>query len=137
MTSAEQLLFQGEVDGLILSCFENERPLQGLAGKIDWQLRGQLSQFLRAGAISGKVGECCYVPVQWHDRILHLFLAGGGPMNSPDERPALPTESWERLKKNLSSLKLGPLAASKADLGGIEPAALKKRLSGMEVKLAP
>jgi hypothetical protein len=133
----EALLFAGEVEGLILSCFENERPLQGLAGRLDWRLRGMLSHFLKAGSITGKPGECCYVPVRWHEQTFHLFLAGGGHLEEGNERPALPAESWDRLKKNLSTLKISKLAASSSDLGGIEAAVLKKKLSGMEVRLTP
>ncbi len=130
----ETLLFSGEVQGLILSCFENERPLQGLAGRMDWRLRGMLSQFLRAGSITGKAGECCYVPVQWHDRTFHLFLAGGGHLEEGAARPELPAASLDKLRGNLASLKVGPLAASKADLGGMDAGTLKKKLAGVEVQ---
>lgn len=131
----ETLLFNGEVEGLILSCFENERPLQGLAGRLDWRLRGMLSQFIRAGSITGKAGECCYVPVQWHDRTFHLFLAGGGHLEEGAPRPELPAASWEKLRTNLTQLKMGRLAASQTDLGLADAAAAKKKLSGLEVQI--
>ena len=132
---AETLLFTGQVQGLILSCFENERPLQGLAGKLDWRLRGMLSDFLRAGSITGKAGECCYVPVRWHERTLHLFLAGGGYLTEGMKRPELPPASWEKLKTNLKSLRVGSMAVSIADLGGIDAATVKARLTGLEVQV--
>jgi hypothetical protein len=96
-----------------------------------------LSHFLRVGSITGQRGECCYVPVRWHNQTFHLFIAGGGQIEEGDERPELPSETWERLKKNLVSLKVGPLAASSSDLGGVEAGALKKKLPGVEVTLTP
>jgi hypothetical protein len=72
---AHELLFQGEVQGLILSIYENERPMRGLAGVVDWKLCGEISSLLRLGGLSGKLGTCTYIPVQWNDRVLQEVIS--------------------------------------------------------------
>ncbi len=44
-------------DLLVLSLFEDERPLRGLNGLVDWRANGRLSQMLTSGEITGKNGE--------------------------------------------------------------------------------
>ena len=41
------------VDLGVLPIFEDERPLQGLAGLVDWRMGGSLSALLRAGFCTG------------------------------------------------------------------------------------
>lgn len=41
----------------VLPYFEDERPLQGLAGLVDWRSGGRLSSLLREGFCSGRTGE--------------------------------------------------------------------------------
>src|SRR6478609_4308938 len=89
----DHALFDGKIQGLVLTCYENERPLQGLAGLLDWRFEGALSRGVRAGLITGKPGECTYVPVAKGGRMFHLILAGGGHLVSEKKRGHLPAET--------------------------------------------
>jgi hypothetical protein len=46
----------------VLPYFEDERPLQGLAGFVDWRTGGLLSGLLRRGFCSGRSGEAVLLP---------------------------------------------------------------------------
>ncbi|MDR3608255.1 MAG: hypothetical protein P4M08_12870 [Oligoflexia bacterium] len=128
----EEALFS-QVDGWVAVFHENERPLLGLAGRLDWRFRGEISKYLKAGAISGKLGECAYIPLslpQQPNPIRHLILIGAGP--SPDdgndgrndgrrrELADLTPESVKPLIKNLQSLGLKKVGVSQSDFGGID-----------------
>lgn len=63
---------------LICSIYEDQRPLKGAAGALDWRLRGFLSRFVMSGRIQGKRAEFVYVPVQHQSSIRHLLLVGLG-----------------------------------------------------------
>jgi hypothetical protein len=46
----------------VCSIWDDERPIRGLAGLIDWRLGGRLSDLLKVGFLSGKRGEALLVP---------------------------------------------------------------------------
>src|SRR3954465_8128541 len=94
---AEPALFSVEtpLTGMVASFHENERPLQGLAGLLDWRLDGEISRFLRAGGLSGRPGECAYLPVTHAGRTLHVVLVGAGRSHLPGERGSLPDPAIE------------------------------------------
>ncbi|MCX4245793.1 M17 family peptidase N-terminal domain-containing protein [Paraliomyxa miuraensis] len=50
------------VDLGVLPCFEDERPLQGLSGLVDWRTGGSLSALLRSGLCTGAAGEAVLLP---------------------------------------------------------------------------
>lgn len=110
-------LFRGHLNGLVAFFPLNERPLQGLAGLLDWRFQGVLSEQIKAGAISGKPGECVYVPVSRAQVTYHLLLAGAGYSNFPGDRSQIPAESLHALKRNLVSLKLERIGISRSDIG--------------------
>jgi hypothetical protein len=116
-TDADRALLEGQVPALIATFYQNERPPGGLAGLLDWRFHGVISHSLRAGAISGKAGECVYVPVTHLGMTYHLILVGAGTSEHPGSRGKLPEPSWLALQKNLASLKLGSFALSKSDFG--------------------
>ncbi len=133
---AEDALVTGQVAGAVLACHLNERPLAGLAGRLDWWFRGVISQGIRSGTITGKEGEIVYVPVRHQDRMLHLFLAGAGHTKASGVRSMLPDETLAALKKNLGTLKPGLIALSRSDLGvhsGSDLASLRQAFKGAEV----
>lgn len=116
--SAEQALFpthRRQLEGMIVSIYENERPLAGLAGWLDWRFRGALSDFIQSGFIKGKEGECAYLPVVKQEKTFHLILVGAGNTPVPGQRGSLPLESLRSLKKNLASLRLEKLGISLKD----------------------
>jgi hypothetical protein len=49
-------------EALVLSFFQDERPLRGAAGLTDWRLCGRLSRLLRSGKLLGGQGEVTLVP---------------------------------------------------------------------------
>lgn len=124
-------LFESKVQGIVATCYENERPLQGLAGWLDWRFHGLLSYYLRTGTITGAAGECVYVPIRRNDMTFHLILAGGGQTPKPGKRLPLPDETWERLRRNLASLQLDRMAISPSDLGDLEEKLILKNLKGV------
>ena len=44
--------------------FENEIPLRGGAGRVDWRLCGLISEQLAAGRLSGRLGEALLIPAE-------------------------------------------------------------------------
>lgn len=134
---AETALFQGEVDGIVATFFENERPLAGLAGLLDWRLHGAISERLRAGAISGKAGECVYLPWTRHGVTRHVLLVGAGFSEAPGRRGKPDAEAWQTLKKNLPALGLKRIGVSRADFGNMTDSELHQQLKGVPLWIAP
>src|SRR4051812_14276668 len=112
---AGDALFDGQIQGLALTCYQNERPPNGLAGKMDWYFKGMISQYIRQGAITGKMGECTYLPLSKNGFIFHLILIGAGSSPSPGKRDPVPFEGLKILQQNLISLKLPKMGISRSD----------------------
>lgn len=125
----EHALFSS-LDGIVAIFHTNERPLQGLAGLLDWHFHGAISSYLRAGAMSGELGECAYLPLSlpvhapsFKDpqgkptRTFHVLLAGGGSSPAPGKRQELDEQTYTVLKKNILSLKIPRLGISQSDFG--------------------
>ena len=115
--NADEALFTRKVEGLVAACYENERPLHGLAGLLDWRFDGAISDCIRAGAISGKAGECVYFPIQRAGALYHLILVGAGTTSAPGKREGLPAATVRALRKNLDTLKIAEFGLSRQDLG--------------------
>jgi hypothetical protein len=66
-------------DLLVLTAFQDERPLEGLAGLVDWRLCGALSSWRVGGFSTGAFGEQVLMPTG--RRLSHpkLLLMGLGP----------------------------------------------------------
>lgn len=133
----ERALFENQVQGIAVAFYENERPPQGLAGIMDWYVRGAISRCVQKGAISGKVGECTYFPFSRNGATFHLILAGAGASPNPGERKALPSETIHTLTQNLSSLGLNKVGISKEDFGGVSSDTLFRSLKGVPLWIAP
>ncbi|MGE0616876.1 MAG: hypothetical protein AB7P04_14690 [Bacteriovoracia bacterium] len=125
------------IKSIVALCYMNERPLQGLAGHLDWRFHGAISYFLRQGALTGREGECVYIPVRKHERVFHLLMVGAGMAVHPGARDEAPEEVFESLRKNLPALKLPQVGVSAADFGGLSAAELEKKLKGAELCLLP
>lgn len=134
---ADQALFEGKVDGLVIAFHENERPLWGLAGLMDWRFQGAVSRHLRRGEITGKPGECVYLPVSRNGITYHLIFVGGGFSSQPGRRTSLPAESLRSLRKNLASLKIQKLGASKSDFGDVSEDYFSDHLKGIPIWTLP
>lgn len=139
--SAEEALFgpiseETRLQGMIAVFHENERPLQGLAGLLDWRFQGALSSYLRNGIISGKEGEIAYLPVRHPvgtgGRTYHLILVGAGHSPSPGERQAIDGKTASSLSDKIGSLKIPRLGVSRADFGNVP-----KEFLSQQMKEAP
>lgn len=112
---AENALFEGKINGLIATFRSDQRPLQGLAGLLDWRFLGAISKYLKSGFLTGKLGECAYLPLTRAGHTYHVLLVGVG--TAEESSMGLPAESASALKKNLTSLKIEKIGASRSDLG--------------------
>lgn len=110
-------LFEEKISGIVAACYINERPLQGVAGWLDWKLHGILSHYVRQGALTGVEGETTYIPVTGKNSTYHIILVGAGYAEQAGRRAPLSPRALEGLKKNLKSLRIQKLGASQADLG--------------------
>lgn len=132
--SAEQARF---IDALVATVHENERPLAGLSGLLDWRFHGAISRGLRSGTITGAIGECVYLPISKNGSTYRLILAGAGKSSRPGERSALPIDSLRALQKNLASLRLSSVGISRQDFGSPPEEFFAKNLKGLPLKVLP
>jgi hypothetical protein len=49
-------------EALVLTYFDDERPLRGAAGLADWRLCGRLSRLIQSKKLSGAAGETTMLP---------------------------------------------------------------------------
>jgi len=88
MKRLELALFPGPLaeapaETLAVAIPEDERPLGGHAGFVDWRLGGALSRQIRSGFVSGAVGEAVLLPAQRPLIADRILLFGVGPAESP------------------------------------------------------
>ena len=67
------------------SVFQDERPMRGLAGLLDWRLAGRLSALAKTDFLTGAEGEVVLVPGRPHLRFEKVLVLGVGPRASFDE----------------------------------------------------
>ena len=83
MSRLELSLFPGSVveapaDTILIPVPEDERPLRGDAGLVDWRLCGLISEQLRSGYVSGQLGEAALLPGARPLSPSRLLLVGTG-----------------------------------------------------------
>ncbi len=66
-------------DAVCVLITEDERPLEGAAGFVDWRLGGALSRVLQSGFFVGSPGEKLLVPTDEKLSVPRLFAMGLGP----------------------------------------------------------
>src|SRR5947209_16260120 len=74
-----EALDQAHAESLCLFVGEDERPLRGLAGLVDWRLAGGLSRFLRSGLVTGTAGDALLTMPGPRLGFSRLFIFGMGP----------------------------------------------------------
>lgn len=72
-------------DTLLLTFFNDERPLRGAAGLADWRLCGRLSRLIRHKRITGKRGETLMLPPGRRLPFQRLLLFGLGSSDKFNE----------------------------------------------------
>lgn len=70
------------VETLAVPVPEDERPLRGNAGFVDWRLGGEISRQLQSGFVSGRTGEALLLPAQRPFAAARILLFGLGPAES-------------------------------------------------------
>jgi hypothetical protein len=72
------------VDALCLFVAEDDRPLPGTAGYVDWRLSGALSRVLQQGFFTGVKDDWLLVPSDGRIPIPRIFAVGLGARKSLD-----------------------------------------------------
>lgn len=72
------------LDALCLFVGEDERPLEGLAGFVDWRLCGALSRLIRRGFFTGKKDEKLLLPSEGRLSTERVFAVGVGRSHGLD-----------------------------------------------------
>ncbi|MCO4760626.1 MAG: hypothetical protein KC502_03935, partial [Myxococcales bacterium] len=80
-----------ELDGeqavcLVLTAFADDRPLRGLAGRVDWRLNGQLSRLMLRRFVDGHFCEAMLTPLVDRLPFQRLLLVGMGTRAAFNER---------------------------------------------------
>ncbi len=133
----DHALFQGQIFGLVVSFYQNERPPAGLCGVMDWHFHGAISKCIQDGAITGKIGECIYLPIIRNSTTFHIILVGAGNSDAFGDRGPLPLETLQNLQKNLISLKIPKMGISQADFGQTQPDYFFKNFKGVSLWVTP
>lgn len=127
----ERALFDGRIQSVAVTAYQNERPFCGLAGLLDWRFHGAITKHILSGKITGKAGECVYLPMSRNGTTYHIILAGAGTTPSPGQRSTVPEETLQILKKNLISMRLPKIGISCSDFGYVTEDFFAKRLKGV------
>ena len=120
---------------LICSLYEDQRPLKGTAGILDWRLRGTLSRFLINGQITGQRNEVVYIPIKHHGAVRHLILVGLGPSaGSQVERETFNSDLLKKLAQTIENLQFKQVAISRSNFAFLSESLIRKSLKGVEVE---
>lgn len=80
-----------EMDAEVLACpiWSDARPAHGVAGLCDWRLTGRVSDLLRRGLITAKLGEVVMLPGKPRLSFDKILLFGAGPRHAFNEETFL------------------------------------------------
>ncbi|HPM78713.1 MAG TPA: M17 family peptidase N-terminal domain-containing protein [bacterium] len=73
-----------ETDTVVLSFFENERPLKGAVGLTDWRMCGRLSRLIMHKWIDGEYGEPLLMPANHRMNSEKVLVVGLGLFDQYD-----------------------------------------------------
>ncbi len=111
----DRALSNQQISGLLLLCYENERPFQGMIAHLDWRLDGHFSKLMKAQIITGAEGESVYAPLRWNDRTLHFLVFGGGMRDDRVSRTEASRPLLPRALLKLDELKVQDMGLSRMD----------------------
>jgi hypothetical protein len=69
---------EASVELCVCSVWNDERPVLGFAGLIDWRLGGRLSTLLKSGFVTGELGEVLLMPGKPHVPFEKVLVFGLG-----------------------------------------------------------
>lgn len=105
-----EALDQAEAESLCIFVSEDQRPLRGLAGLVDWRLVGALSRYVRSGFLTGKSGDALLTIPGPRLGFQKLFLLGMGPSGQSEE------ELSQRILEGLVKLAAAGVSVAGFDL---------------------
>jgi hypothetical protein len=111
----DRALSNQQISGLLLLCFENERPLQGMIAHLDWRFDGHFSRLMKSQLITGARGEAVYAPILWNDRTLHFLVIGGGMRNEMIPRLEASRAVLREALNKWDEIKVPDMALSRTD----------------------
>ncbi len=113
-------------EAFAVSFFEDERPLAGALGLVDWRLCGAVSRLIQDGKVAGGAAEATLVPARPKLSFEKLFLFGLGPVGSFGEEMLV--DATERMLSALdrARVRASVLALPGRALGLITPDAAMK-----------
>ncbi len=111
----DRALSNQQISGLLLLCFENERPLQGMIAHLDWRFDGHFSRLMKSQLITGALGEAVYAPLLWNERTLHFLVMGGGMRNEAQPRAEASRALLLEALQKWDELKIPDMALSRTD----------------------
>lgn len=122
---------------VVCSVFEDERPLKGTAGALDWRFRGFLSRFMLSGKISGAKNEFVYIPMRHQGATRHLMLVGLGSRNTlpKNQNDTQASALLTALATRISSLGFKNVVISQSSFPFLEESKIKKAFKGVTVEL--
>jgi hypothetical protein len=99
-----------ECELLVIGFFQDERPLKGTSGLIDWRLNGMLSHLLKEGRMTGEWQENTLIPC--HGRVIPpwILLLGLGKVR--DYSTLRLRDLFPRLFETLRNLKSSKVCLS-------------------------
>jgi hypothetical protein len=113
----ERAVGQQKIDAILAAVFENERPLTHIGSRLDWLLKGQISELLLQKRVTGQSGELTLIPVDLLRQKTAILLVGCGKNRFAGDRPPLPTDTQKKLIISLRQLKLKNVGLSEKDFG--------------------
>lgn len=111
-------------DALVVPLFEDQRPLTGPAGVVDWRLDGALTRMILAGEVSGKISERLAVQTNGKFAAPWVLLAGGGQWRHLDRAGYL--QLVERLLKLAGKAGINEVALCLPPAEHFDPAELAR-----------
>jgi hypothetical protein len=99
-----------ECDVVATGFFQDERPLQGASGWIDWRLNGMLSRFLIDKRITGSWKETVLIPSEGRTVPRMILLVGLGKMREYSSLRV--RELFQHLLNTLKKLEISSLCIS-------------------------
>lgn len=114
--------------------FEDELPLRGGAGRVDWRLCGLISEQLAAGRMRGELGEALLIPTELRFRAGRVMLLGFGSREAY-RLPQVEATARDALQRavglGVTSLALAPLGVEPDDFPRCAASFARGALAGL------
>jgi hypothetical protein len=120
------------VDALCLFVGEDDRPLPGSAGYVDWRLCGALSRILQSGFFVGAQDDSLLLPTDGRFPVPRIFVIGLGRRQGLDASSL--GEALANAARVLAKAKVEGVALEVPGVGKLEDAA---RASALNDKFLP